>query len=144
MLTSETISPLEIIAPLQLTDAGRLLFLFESAKEVGITINPGEADAMAFLLSSKRVLPFSYAFNLNPLPVSTNLRDDISHLVETLYLVAASPVQITPKGSMWVSELLARVENGSEAVQEIAKLLLELISAYRKHAFAVVYSAISS
>ena len=138
MLTSE------VITSLQLTDAGRLLFLFESANDVGSTLNPGEADAMAFLLSSKRILPFSYAFNLNPLPVSTNLRDDISHLVETQYLAAASPIRITPKGSMWVSELLSTVDHGPEALREIAKLLLGLLADYREHAFEVVYSAISS
>lgn len=134
---------MSLVQKLELTDSGKLLVMFECVKEARISIDDTEVDPMAFLLTAKRALPFGYPFLLNPLPVSTQLRQDLYHLVQAEYLARGSPIYITRKGSDWVSALLHQLEEHSDFLNTLAQMLVQLIAEYRRHAFELVYTAIS-
>jgi hypothetical protein len=134
----------DLVHKLELTDSGKLLVMFECVKQADITVDEAEVDAMAFLLTAKQALPFGYPFLLNPLPVSTELHQDLHHLVQAGYLARGSPVYITRKGSDWVSELLRPLEGSIDSLGALAQMMTQLIAEYRRHAFDLVYTAISS
>lgn len=133
----------QLIRKLQLTDIGKLLVMFEGVKEASISIDESEVEPLAFLLMARQALPFGYPFLLNPLPVSTQLRQDLYHLVQSGYLAKESPIYITRKGSDWISMLLRQLEAGQDSLHELTQMLTELIAEYRRHAFDLVYTAIS-
>lgn len=131
------------VRELQLNDSGKLLVMFESARAAGVSIDDTEVDAMAFLLTTKQALPFGSSFLLNPLPVSTQLRQDLYNLVQVGYLARGSPISISRKGSDWVLALLRQFGGGSDFLDTVARMLAELIAEYRRHAFQLVYTMIS-
>jgi hypothetical protein len=133
----------QLIRELGLTDTGKLLVMFEGANRAQISIDEAEVEPLAFLLTARQAVPFGYPFLLNPLPVSTQLRQDLYHLVQSGYLAKGSPIHITRKGSDWVSVLLRQLEAGQDSLHAVAQMLIELIAEYRRHAFDLVYTAIS-
>lgn len=132
-----------LVKELQLNDSGKLLVMFECAKEARVNMDETEVDAMAFLLNAKQALPFGYPFLLNPLPVSSELRQDVYNLIQTGYLSKGSPVYITRKGSDWVSVLLQRLDDPSGLLSALKEMMADLITEYRRAAFGLIYTAIS-
>ena len=133
----------ELIRKLELTDIGKLLLMFEGAKKAKVGIDEVEAESIAFLLTERREVPFSYDFLLNPMPVSTQLRQDLDYLLESQYLKRGSPVHISHKGSDWVSATLGKLHASEDSLNSLAQMLTELIVEYRRHAFDLIYTAIS-
>lgn len=132
-----------LIRQLELTDTGKLLVMFEGAKKANVGMDEGEVEPIAFLLSRRGEVPFGYAFLLNPMPLSTELRQDLDYLLESDYLKKGTPVHITRKGSDWVSATLKKIQASEDPLGSLAQRLTELIVEYRRHAFDLIYTAIS-
>lgn len=133
----------ELIRKLELTDTGKLLVMFEGAKKANVGIDEVEVESVAFLLTERKEVPFSYAFLLNPMPLSTELRQDLDYLLQSQYLKKGSPLHITHKGSDWVSGTLEKIQASEDSLSALAQILTELIVEYRRHAFDLIYTVIS-
>lgn len=133
----------ELIRELELTDIGKLLVMFEGARKAKVGIEEAEVESIAFLLTERKEVPFSYRFLLNPMPLSTDLRQDLDYLLQSKYLEKGSPVHITHKGSGWVSATLKKLNTSEDSLSSLAQMLTELIVEYRRQAFDLIYTAIS-
>jgi hypothetical protein len=134
----------EIARNLQLTDAGRLLVIFESAHRGNEDMSEKEVDGIAYLLTEKNILPFGYPFLLNPLPYSTRLHEDLYRLIQTEYLYKKNPIYISPKGSAWVSETLSQHGYNWDTLATLIQTIKDLLTAYRRQAFDLIYTAMTS
>lgn len=133
----------ELIRELELTDTGKLLVMFEGARKAKVGLDEAEVESIAFLLTQREEVPFGYAFLLNPMPLSTELRQDLDYLLESQYLKKGSPVHIAHKGSNWVSATLKKIQASEDSLNSLAQAVNELIVEYRRHAFDLIYTAIS-
>lgn len=133
----------EIAQSLQLTDAGRLLVMFESANRGNVDMSEKEVDAIAYLLTEKHILPFGYPFLLNPLPYSTRLHEDLYSLIQTGYLNKKNPIYITQKGSDWVSKILSQYGYNWDTLAALIQAIKDLLIAYRRQAFDLIYTAMT-
>lgn len=131
------------ITKMQVTDAGKVLLMFHSANLAHVSIEEQDIDSIVFLLQFKRLIPFDYAFRLNPLPRSSRLHEDVYNLIQTRYLAKTSPIYITGSGSEWVAKLLEYHEYTAELLQPVAEQLKGLAGGGRDFLFRLAYAAIT-
>jgi len=133
----------ELARQLELTDVGKLVFMFEGAHLGSEDMAENEVDGIAYLLTDRQILPFGYPFLLSPLPFSTRLHDDLYTLIQTEYLNKRNPIYITEKGSQWVSTILQQHGYNLDTLNSLAQNIKELLTEYRRHAFELIYTAMT-
>lgn len=134
---------LSSIGKMQLTDAGKLLLLFNSAKLGQVSIEEQDIDNIVFLLKAKQLIPFDYALRLKPLPHSPRLHEDIYGLIQTHDLAKTSPIYITEKGYSWVKSVLEYHEYTEGLLEPIVQEVKNLVAGSRDHLFRLVYAEIT-
>lgn len=131
------------ITKMQVTDVGKVLFLFRAADLAKVSIEERDIDSIVFLLQVERVIPFDYAFRLNPLPRCPRLHEDVYDLIQTRYLAKTSPIYITAEGSNWVTKFLEYHEYTVELLQPVVDQIKGLVGGGRDSIFRLVYAAIT-
>jgi len=116
----------------------KLLVLFLAAEVLEVVIDYSQAFLYALLLKKKKILSFSYSFEIDPSPFSKEMSSDMRILFEGGYINMQSPVKITLKGNSYIKKIFR-----SNDINRVEKELRTITSWQEKDLFNRAYAALS-
>lgn len=140
----KSISIDKIISPLCLSDSGKLLVFFDSAKQRTISIQENYIDSYIYLTNAKRIMSFNYPFRFEPLPFSPLLKEDLDGLIRAEYLSRGSNIFITSHGSKWVKQILPKKKDAERIYNSLSNCLSEFAELGESQLFKAVYATITT